>query len=268
MSGCGFLPIERWSDVRKQGWYSGDARVHFMSPDAGLLEGQAEDVAIVNLLAMETEVKDSFGKSFCAIPSIVSFSGQSFAREVPKCGVAVNTQNVHPELGSLGLLHCHRIVYPLTFGGPNGKDDWTLHDWCDQCHRKKGLVVWTNPQHQTAAFLYGEPLADLILGKVDAFEATFWEDSPFDVLADYYRLLEAELVVPLIGASGKDSNGLPLGQMRTYAQLPRGQDFTYSNWIEAVRAGRTFVSNGPILNFMINGEVPASTKRQCHVVHK
>ena len=87
--------IERWSDVRKQGWYSGDTRVHFMTPDAALLEGQAEDVAVVNLLIDGTEVHDRHGTSTDAIPNILSFSGQEFARQVTACGVAVNTLNSH-----------------------------------------------------------------------------------------------------------------------------------------------------------------------------
>ena len=242
--------IERWSDVRKEGWYSGDTRVHFLSPDAAVLEGQAEDVAVVNLLAKETTIKDAFATTRPAIPNILSFSGQSIARQAKDCAVAINTQNVHAALGSLGLLHCHRIVYPLACGGT----DWTLQDWCDQCHRKKGLVIWTDPLHETADFRYGEPLADLILGKVDAFELTFYEDSPFDALADYYHLQQAGLVVPLVGASGKESNGIALGSMRTYAHVPN--DFSYANWIEAVRAGRTFISNGPLLHFTIDGQVP------------
>jgi hypothetical protein len=246
--------IERWSDVRKQGWYSGDTRVHFLSPDAALLEGQAEDVAVVNLLARETTIHDQFGQLQPAIPNIVSFSGQAYARLAGSCGVAVNTQNVHPQLGRLGLLHCHRVVYPLAFNFI----DWTLADWCDQCHRKKGLVVWTDPLHETGHFRYGEPLADLILGKIDAFEVTFFEDSPFDVMADYYQLLQAGLVVPLVGASGKESNGVALGLMRTYAYVPADQEFTYSGWIDAVRAGRCFVSNGPMLEFTLDFLVPQS----------
>ena len=247
--------IERWSDVRKHGWHSGDTRVHFLPPDAALLEGQAEGVAVVNLLVRETTVKDTFGKVQRACPNILSFSGQSFARQADTCSVAVNTQNMHPELGSLGLLHCHRLVYPLNFDS----GEWTLEDWCGQCHRKKGLVVWTEPQHQTDDFLYGEPLADLILGNIDAFELTFWEDSPFDALVDYYKLLQAGLIVPLTGASGKDCNGLAIGSMRMYAYLPPGENFTYSNWIEAVRAGRTFASNGPLLHITIDGAVPSRT---------
>jgi hypothetical protein len=34
---------------------------------------------------------------------------------------------------------------------------------------------------------------------------------------------------------------------------------SYRNWIEAVRAGRTFVTNGPMLSFTVNAQEPGST---------
>src|SRR5262249_22045322 len=49
-----------------------------------------------------------------------------------------------------------------------------------------------------------------------------------------------------------------LGHPRTYARLEPGQEFTYQNWIEAVRAGRTFVTNGPFLFLTVNGQDPGS----------
>jgi hypothetical protein len=250
--------LERWTDARQQGWFSGDMRAHFLTPHAALLEGAAEDLAVVNLLASECRVAGPYGKQFLAIPNILAFSGQTPALERPGHLVAVNTHNVHPVLGSLGLLYSHRIVFPLSFGGPEGWDNWTLADWCDQCHRKGGLVVWTRAWHEREEFAYGEPLADLILGKIDAFEIDFFEDSPFDVLADWYRLLGCSFRLPLAGASGKDCNGIALGSMRTYARLNEGQEFTYKNWIEAVRSGRTVITNGPLLSFSVNGQVPGT----------
>jgi hypothetical protein len=41
--------------------------------------------------------------------------------------------------------------------------------------------------------------------------------------------------------------------------MPPGQEFTYSNWIEAVRAGHTFVTNGPLLDFQVKSESSIST---------
>jgi hypothetical protein len=64
--------------------------------------------------------------------------------------------------------------------------------------------------------------------------------------------------VALVGGSGKDSNRTALGGVRTYARLEPGQDFTPGAWVEAVRAGRTFVTNGPLLALTVDGEGPGA----------
>src|SRR5207247_343650 len=96
--------------------------------------------------------------------NLLAFSGQELAlefpgplistglmsfQETPGTLVVVNTLNTHPVLGQLALLNTHRIVFPLRFGGSAGLDDWTLADWCDQCHRKGGLVTWAAPARRS-----------------------------------------------------------------------------------------------------------------------
>ncbi|HWY88141.1 MAG TPA: hypothetical protein VNX28_15525, partial [Gemmataceae bacterium] len=263
--------IERWIDLPAQGWYSGDGRAHFLSPHAALLEAQAEDVHVVNLLAAPTRGNDASGRKE-AIADLLAFSGQEAALEAPGHVVVVNTHNTHPVLGSLGLLNCHRVVYPLTFGGPGSADDWTLADWCDQCHRKNGLVVWTRVGQENSDLYLGEALIDLLLGKVDALEidqsggtpfcgagfqpastAAGWKPAPHSVvLTLWYDLLEVGMRVPLVGSSAKNSNANCLGAMRTFGRLLPGEEFHYRTWIEAVRGGRTFVSNGPVLLLTVN----------------
>jgi hypothetical protein len=247
--------IERWADLRRDGWYSGDTRVHYLTPHAALLEVQAEDVAVVQLLARATQIKDSFDQSQPAIPNLLAFSGQAPCLQAPGHLVTVNTENYHPELGSLGLLHCHRVVYPLTFGGPSGEDDWTLEDWCGQCHRKNGLVVWTRTLHETEDFNYGEPLVDLLLGQVDAFELTGGTPAAMSL---WYDLLNVGVRVPLAGASGKDSNAQVMGATRSYVKLAQDEALSSSAWIEGLRAGRSFVTIGPLLDFRVNGHGPGS----------
>src|SRR5207249_1448541 len=104
-----------------------DARAHFLTPHAALLEAAAEDLAVVNLLAVECKISAA-ERSYPAIPNILAFSGQRPALEMPGHMVVINTLNTHPVLGSLGLLNCHRVDYPLSFGGPDGREDWTLAD--------------------------------------------------------------------------------------------------------------------------------------------
>ena len=245
--------MERWLDLRSESWHSGDGRAHFLSPEAALLEGAAEDLALVNLLAVHWQPQ---AQEPPALSNLLGFSGQQPALETPGHMVVVNTLNAS-SLGNLALLNCHRVVYPLHFERIN----WTLADWCGQCHRKGGLVAWPEddswPLIRDDDFV-SEGLIDLILGKVDALEVDLlpWTG---DSDLDWYTLLNAGLRIPLLGASRKKSNTTALGCVRTYARLNPGESFTYKNWIEAVRAGRTFVTNGPLLFFAINGEESGST---------
>jgi len=229
--------VERFIDMPAQGWFSGDGRCHFLSPHAALLEAQAEDVRVVNLLACQTVGP---GEK-TSLANILEFSGQKPALEASGYLVAVNTHNVHPEQGSFGLLNCHRVVYPLTLGGPSTRDDFSVVDWCDQCHRKKGLVVWTSLP------VGGKSPTNALLGKIDAYEIAPSSGAIFDCFEPWYDLLNAGWKLPLIGSSAKDSNTTPLGAIRTYACLQPGEEFGYGPWIEAVRAGRTFVTNGPLI---------------------
>jgi hypothetical protein len=246
------LEIERWTDLRKDGWYSGDVRVLFMPPHAALLEAAAEDLAVVNLLACELPVRRTPQGSVLSVPNILAFSGQKPALELPGHLVVVNTLNRHPKLGQLALLNCHRVVYPLSFGGEDGKEDWSLADWCDQCHRKSGLVAWSDSFPEA---LYGEALADLLLGKVDALDGGE-VDCESLALGTWYSLLNCGVRVPLVAGSWKHSNKSLLGGRRTYALLLPETEFSYANWIEAVRAGRTFVTDAPLLRLSVNDQVP------------
>ncbi|HWG47128.1 MAG TPA: CehA/McbA family metallohydrolase [Gemmataceae bacterium] len=243
------LAIARWIDPRPQGWFSGDGRAHELSPHAAQLEGAAEGLDVVNLLA---HARPPQGERPAAFINLLEFSGTKPALDGSPL-VVVNTYNSHPILGILALLNCHRIVHPLRFGAPDSLDDWSISDWCDQCHRKSGLVVWPDTPRLTADHPQGEALAVLLLSKIDAFEICHMNDPQSRTLSDWYRLLACGQRLPLVGASGKDSNRVALGAIRTYARLEPNQEFGYGTWIEAVRAGRTFATAGPLLSLMVDG---------------
>lgn len=253
------LSVRRWVDLREDGWYSGDTWAEFLTPDAALLEAAAEDVAVVNLLASATDSAGGRNRRYRAFANLLSFSGQNTARELPGHLVSVNTLNRHRDLGCLALLHCHRVVYPLESGRPGEADDWTLADWCDQCHRKGGLVVGHEFFGDHPGRANGETLADLILEKIDALEMTVGGGHPDELSTGMWpTLLDAGFRVPLVGGSGKTDNRCVLGIQRTYARLAAREGLSYKAWVEAVRAGRTFVTNGPLLRFTVNGKDPGA----------
>jgi len=259
------LPAGSWARI--------DSRCHFLTPHDALLEAEAEGLDVVNLLATLQRFPSLDGTAYPTVPNLSAFSGQQPALERNGRQVIVNTFNTHPVLGKVALLHSHRPVYPLTFGGEE-TDDWGICDWCDQCHRKGGLVVWVEAFEPAARLVGGEALVAAILGKIDTIEVTR-QPRVVPLLPWVYRLWNAGFRVPLIGASGKDSNRVALGTVRTYARVDD------SSWVEAVRCGQTFVTTGPLvtleligrqaratvqsllppgpLELVINGEVVAST---------
>jgi hypothetical protein len=231
--------IDRWTNSRAEGWISIDTRCHFVAPHQALLEAAAEGLDIVNLLATPFPVLALDGNTYSTTPNLLAFSGQAPALEAGGQSIVVNTLNTHPVLGTVALLHSHRPVFPLAFGGEE-TDDWSICDWCDQCHRKGGLTVWVDAFEPAGGLVGGEALVAAILGKIDAIEVT-GRPRKSPLLPWVYRLWNAGIRIPLVGASGKDSNHVALGQMRTLA------DCREVSWIEAVRACRTFVTDGPLL---------------------
>ncbi len=216
------ISLERVFDWRERGWYPGDTRAVGLSPHAARLEGRGEGLSVVHLLARAGD------------DNLLAFSGTGHALPDDECLVAVNTLNVHPALGTVALLDSHRPVFPLA---ASEEAEWSVRDWCGQCHRKRGLVVWPGGPGQ------GEALACLILGEVDAFEVT----PAMDGWPLYERLLRCGVRAALVGGSGKESPARALGQMRTYARCPDGLGL--AAWADAAREGRTFATNGPLLEF-------------------
>jgi hypothetical protein len=232
------LEIQRFSE----GGHAIDFRAHLIDPVSANLEAAAEGLGVVHVLAKVRPVLGNDGETYPTMPQLLNYSGQTPASARHGCEVYVNTLNTHPVLGQLALIHTHRPIYPLAFGGADGSDDWSLCDWADQAHRKNGLVVWCNPFEETLKN-GGEALVALILGKVDAIELSA-QPRKVPFLPMLYRLWSAGLHVPLVGSSAKQSNKTVLGAMRTVVE---GKD-----WIESVRTGATYITNEPMLTWLIS----------------
>ena len=251
--------VLRW---REAGWVTADTHVHFLSPTTALLEGKAEDVHVVNLLASQ------WGEMFS---NVTDFDGKTTlgAKEFGGDGdflVRVGTENRMQVLGHISLLgYAGAMIHPLCSGGPSESAlgdplEVTMAEWADRCIRQGGLTVMPhapNPQLERAA--------DVVLGLINAMEMmtfnplnpSYAQINPYGI-ADWYRYLNLGYQVPVVGGSDKMAASSLLGGIRTYAHLG-GREFTYENWMDAVRAGNTFVTVGPLLEISADGHVPGST---------
>lgn len=248
------IEIERVLPWREKGWVTADTHVHFLSPTSALLEGSAEGVNIVNLLASQ------WGE---LMTNVGDFDGRSTwgSREAGGDGeylVRVGTENRQHVLGHISLLgYGGRIIAPMTTGGPNESAlgdpiEVLLTEWARQCRKQGGLVVlphFPNPRAEHAA--------SIVSGDVDALEMTSWGNlysgiDPYS-LADWYRYLNCGYLVAAVGGTDKMSASMAVGTVRTYAQIDSSEPFTYATWMEAVRRANTFVTYGPLLEFAVDG---------------
>ena len=251
--------LERVLHWRPRGWVTADTHVHFLSPQTALLEGAAEGVNVVNLLASQ------WGEMFS---NVADFDGATTlgARDFGGSGeflVRVGTENRMQVLGHISLLgYSGSMIHPLCTGGPSESaigdpQEVTMADWAARCLEQGGLVVMPhgpNPQCERAA--------DIVLGVVDAMEMMTFNPcdaqlNPYGI-ADWYRYLNLGYRLPVVGGSDKMAAASQLGGVRTYTQLGE-REFTYANWMAALRAGNTFVTVGPLAELTVEGRAPGST---------
>jgi len=253
------LAIDRVLPWRERGWVTADTHVHFLSPLSAGLEGSAEGVNVVNLLASQwgelmTNVGDFDGKTTL---------GSREAGEDGEWLVRVGTENRQFVLGHISLLgYKGGIIAPMTTGGPEESAlgdpvGALLTEWARQCRKQGGLVVlphFPNPRAEHAA--------SIVDGSIDALEMTAWDNlyggiDPYS-LSDWYRYLNCGYFVAAVGGTDKMSANTAVGAVRTYARLPESMPFEYESWKSAVRAGNTFVTYGPLMEFSVEGRPPGS----------
>ena len=67
----------------------------------------------------------------------------------------------------------------------------------------------------------------------------------------YYRLLNCGFRIAVSAGSASGVKASPVGYNRVYVRLDGA--FSYENWFKALKAGRSFGTNGPMLLLQVNG---------------
>jgi hypothetical protein len=234
------LRIRRWTSMNERGWYSGDSHVHFLSARGSLTEQQGEDLNVVNLL------QSQWGNLFT---STEEFTGSPVATTDGRHITWVSQENRQPFFGHLVLWGLQRPVMPWCTDGPieaelGGWLETTVSDWADRCHEQQGTVVIPH-----FPLPNGEPAVLIATERADAIEMIVQREA---FHAEYYRYLNCGYRLPLVGGTDKMSADVPVGLYRTYARLG-DEPFSYAAWTRAVRAGRTFLSGGPMIDLRVEG---------------
>lgn len=269
------LAPTRWASMADLGWYSADLHVHRSGAEMPLIM-RAEDLNLASVIATRA-VEDDVGPD-------------NFDQDGAHGGQGGVWREEASWLVTLDALHCYsRFDHELERIGPHrygavivcglrqpvlGSPGalWpTDADWVGELPAKGAHVDAEKP------FWAGTPV-NVALGFVGSMGVVcnhlhrggVWADaerwgsvaqpprSKHDrrafvlwVMDCYYRFLDCGFRLPVTGGSASGIMPNPVGYNRTYAKLDR--PFTYDAWFEALRCGRSFATNGPMLELSADG---------------
>ncbi len=250
------IPLSRWSSLADRGWYSGDIHIHHIAPKTCRLEMDAEDLNIANILTSDFTSDQKL------------FEGKLNSYSSGRHLVYVNQEFRHNDLGHLCLLNLRRLIEPVI---PMQQHHHPLHlRVCDEVHGQGGYVSWA---HFPSWPGLESPL-DVAMEKLDGLEImSVLEPREFpifvkhvvpeieanDGLRLWYRYLNCGFRLTATAGTDKMTNFVTVGANRVFGRIDGG--FTYQSWIDALKAGRTFVTNSPLVLLTVNGEEPGATLR-------
>ena len=272
------VALERIADLAAEGWWSGDLHVHMNyggayrnDPEGLAFQADAEDLRLVENLIVNKEQR---------IPDVGYFDGSP--DRFPDRNVVIDhAQEFHTSFwGHLGLLGLrdHLLLpdyaaYANTAAAslypPNGAI-------LDLARAQGGVTGYVHPfdsvpdPFDAETPLTNELPVDVALGLVDYYEAVGFVTDPFATQGVWYRLLDCGFRLPAGAGTDAMANFAslrgPVGLNRVYVKTPAPLD--HRRFLDALVAGRTFATNGPLLEFTLGGkpigdaiELPAGSHR-------
>src|SRR3989449_2751841 len=218
-------------------------------------QARAEDLHVVEDLVVNKEQR---------IPDIGYFRSDPDPASTPGL-LLMHGQEFHTSVwGHLGLLGLSdHYLLPEYVGYPNTAAASlfpTNAVVADLAHAQGALVGYVHPfdtrpdPADTTAPLFYELPVDVALGKVDYLEVMGYSDHLI-TSEIWYRLLNCGFRLP--AAAGTDafpnfaSLRGPPGLVRVFVHS--GAKLDHKSWLAGLKAGRTFVTNAPLLEFSLAG---------------
>ncbi|PYM13220.1 MAG: hypothetical protein DME18_09515 [Verrucomicrobia bacterium] len=251
--------LRRLVDLSREGWWSGELHVHRPPGDIELLM-QAEDLHVAPVITWWNNRNTWTERAPPANP-LVRFDGDRFYHlmggEDERAGGALLYFNLGRPLDIAGAdreypspmkflaevrLHTGAwvdIEKPFWYDAPV----WLASGMVDSIgiahnHMHRGGVLpneaWGRPRDKER---FPDPQGN-----------GYWTQEI------YYHILDCGLRLPPSAGSASGVLPNPVGYDRVYVHLDG--ELSYERWWEALRAGRVFVSNGPLLRCRADGQLP------------
>ncbi|MGQ0635214.1 MAG: CehA/McbA family metallohydrolase [Planctomycetaceae bacterium] len=264
--------LHPWIDLAARGWYSGDSHVHFhtggpieVTVADALVAARAEGVNYVNLC-----VSNALGDD---IRDAELITGKPHPASTDRQLLVFGEEMRSMIYGHMQFFGIKKLVEPQYTGfdeTPNHLDFPANFLMASEAIRQGGVVTYGHPLFAGQPFPFDEDLTkanpaarelpiDALLGVVHAIDLMAY-NSDEDLSTElWYRLLNCGLrLSACVGTDALlDRSTEPLGGDRVYVKT--AGPLTMQSWLEGLKAGRSFVTNGPIPTLEVNGEGPGAT---------
>ena len=251
------VALERWSDLPERGWHPGNTHIHYDENETRPDERLALDSRIEDLRMTAVSILKRWDLEYATnkyAPGVMN--EYTDTHHYVQCGEETrHNSNKSHEIGygHVMLLNIRNVVDPLSRGllVDRFEPDYPpLTYACDDANRQGGLVIWCHNGQGMEA-----PVA-AALGKLHAFNLfdPHWIDVEYDI---YYQMLNCGFRLP----ASTGSDWFISSANRVYSQS--GNPFSYESWLQAVRDGKTFITNGPGVYLAVSGCEPGETV-QCN----
>ena len=231
------VTLERYADLPSGGWYSADSHIHLMRDqpaDTNIwTQLSAEDVHLGNLLEMGN-IEGTYYKQ----------PAWDRAGWFMRDGYAMVPGQEDPRTGMRG----HTIHWNLKQHVHFEKEAFFQYDRVFERTRSQGAL--TGYAHLGELFNGRRGLAlDVPFGLVDFIEVLQGGRLNTEIWYSFLNL--GYKVLPVAGADYPYFGPTLPGVERTYARVDGA--FTPQSWYDGFRRGHAYVTNGPLLQFTING---------------
>jgi len=251
-------------------WVSGDVHVHMNyggayrdTPRRLVDQAAAENLQIIEDLVVNKEER---------VPDISYFTPQIDPAST-SATLLFHAQEFHTSYwGHLGLLNLTQHFILPGYAGYPGTGAASLFPAnaivADMAHEQKALVGYVHPYETVPDPAKDESLnhelpVDLALGKVDYMEILGFADHR-STAAVWYRLLNCGFRLPAAGGTDAMANFAslrgPVGMNRVYVNVAAGP-LNHALWLDGLKRGRTFATNGPLLGFTLGERQPGDELR-------
>lgn len=241
--------LRRWKDLPAQGWYSGDNHIHYDRASAEddrklLLITQGEDVRVASTL-----LYGNSGHTYYHSHDWRPVLGGPRGSYVLKAG------QEEPRTTKRG--HTLQLNLP---GPIRDTDHYLLYDQVfAKTHEQGGVTGYAHVMDRVDASTlhalgYRTGLAlDMPFGLVDVIEVLQAAQESTNAWFEYLNLgykLQPSAGTDCCAGLSTPYADLP-GSVRSYVRVDGA--LTTQAWFDGLKQGRTFVTNGPMLDFSVNG---------------